>query len=355
VFHKQHLIKGDIIERCYKDGKIHPSVLPDSELKQNFLDLIKPYIGKMVLPTRLIEKNLMNLDQITFSDYLNKYLPTTSEFLEAIDYQMLDDYGGKSDQVSALAGIHYYKCRPYYSKPEPEIFSPTEGNFYFIQKMMDRLAADQMKANSLVVGLEKLKKGWAVDVWEVDNDQKVRYICNNVIYAGQKNLLKHLHPESYKIFSDVIYAPWVVMNIELKGETIEQNFWQNDFLSENGQFIGFVNSYSQTEKGNRVLTAYYCYPHVYHHMIQEVENEPKGIVEQTVGFINSYFSLDISPFIKNVYVKVLGHAMPIPIPGYLSKNRSLCLEGLAFAGADTGRLPLMLDSLDSGILASQAI
>ncbi|MBL4716666.1 MAG: hypothetical protein COC01_00985 [Bacteroidetes bacterium] len=352
---KQHVIKTELEERCYRNGQLYPSVLVDSELKQNFLDLMHPYNGKMVLPTTQINANIKNLDHLTFSVYLNKYLPVTSDFMEAIDYQMMDDYGGKSDQVSALAGIHYYRCRPYYSKLEPEIFSPTEGNYYFIQKMMNHLNSEQVKPNSLVVGLEKLQKGWDVDIWEVTNERKVRYTCKNVIYAGQKHLLKYIHPESYKIFNDVKYAPWIVINIELQGESIDEDFWQNDFLSTNGQFLGFINSRAQTKKGNRVLTAYYCYPDIYHHMVQDLENGANEIVDQTITFINTYFKKDLDPFIKHVYVKLLGHAMPIPVPGYLSKNREVEKDGLSFAGVDTGRLPLMFDALDSGIQAAKRI
>lgn len=221
--------------------------------------------------------------------------------------------------------------------------------------MVNQLSLEQIKLDSLVVGMEKLKQGWGVDVWEVANDRKVRYKCNNVIYAGQKHLLKYLHPESYKTFSDVKYAPWIVINIELQGESIDNDFWQNDYLSTNAQFLGFVNSRAQTKEGNRVLTAYYCYPDIYHHMVQDLENGAREIVEQTIGFINTYFKKDLEPFIKHVYVKLLGHAMPVPVPRYLSKKRQLEQNGLSFAGADTGRLPLMFDALDSGIQAAKRI
>jgi len=334
---------------------VFSSVLVDSELKLNFLDLMQPYEGRMPLPTTHIAPEDLALDQLTFAAYLNKYLPVTSDFMEAVDYQMIDDYGGRADQVSALAGVHYYRCRPYYAKPEPEIFSPTEGNFYFIEKLMKHLQPEQMKANSLVVGLEKLKKGWGVDVWEVEQERKVRYRCNNVVYAGQKHLLKYLHADGYKAFSDVIYAPWIVINIELEGDDLGKSIWQNDYLSSNAQFLGFVNSGAQTEEGNRVLTAYYCYPDVYHHMVEDVENGAEEIVEQTIGFINTYFKQDIRSFVKHVYVKLLGHAMPMPVPGYLSKNRRLEFDGMAFAGADTGRLPLMFDALDSGIQGAKRV
>ena len=47
--------------------------------------------------------------------------------------------------------------------------------------------------------------------------------------------------------------------------------------------------------------------------------------------------------------------MPIPKPGYLTKSRNLSIDGLAFAGADTGRLPLLFDALESGIQAAKMV
>jgi hypothetical protein len=71
--------------------------------------------------------------------------------------------------------------------------------------------------------------------------------------------------------------------------------------------------------------------------------------------MSTYFGLDIKPCIQHAYIKLLGHAMPIPVPGYLTKKRTLINDGLAFAGSDSGNLPLMFDSLDSGIQAAKSI
>lgn len=352
---RQFIIDPKQEERCFKHGNHFSSVLPSSELKQNFLDLLQPYAGKMPLPTTNIAASERWLDEQNFATYLNKYLPVTNEFIEAIDYQMVDDFGGTSEQVSALAGVHYYRCRPYFESPEPEVFSPTEGNYYFIRKMMESLPSDSLKANHLVVGLRPAKQGWEVDVWDVQQEQKLRYQCRNVVYAGQKHLLKYLHQPAYEPFRDVVYTPWVSINLELENDSIPDNVWQNDYLSSNAQFMGFVNSGAQSGKGNRVLTAYYCYPDVYHNIVQEIEAGAEEIVTQTIEFIGRYYNLDLTPMVKQVYVKLIGHAMPLPLPGYLSKQRNLLQNGLTFAGSDTGRLPLMFDSLDSGIQAAQRI
>jgi hypothetical protein len=47
-------------------------------------------------------------------------------FIEGLDYHMKDDFGAEAEKISALAGVHYFACRPYYTKPV-ELFSPPRG------------------------------------------------------------------------------------------------------------------------------------------------------------------------------------------------------------------------------------
>ena len=257
---KQYLINPNKEEQCYAGGSFLPSVLPPGELKTNMLDLLRPYIGKTKLPTTEVSPELHHLDKISFYDYLKKYLPITDEFIASIDYQMLDDYGGTSMEVSALAGIHYYTSRPYFSQPEPELFSPPEGNYYFIRKMEKTLTAQSIKTGHLITGIENKGDHWVTQAWDVKAEKKIEFKSNNIIYAGQKHLLKYLYPAAHEQFEDTNYAPWVVVNIELTESLGNNHYWQNDYLSANSQFLGFVDSGAQKNANGNVLTAYYCYP-----------------------------------------------------------------------------------------------
>lgn len=352
---KDFLIKPEFEERCLNQNKWQKSVLPKSVLKQDFVNLLKPYLGNMPLPSTNIHAKYHYLDHITFQQYLEKYLPITPEFIRAIDYQMLDDYGGTSDQVSALAGIHYYTCRPYYSKPNPELFSPPQGNNYFINKLANPVPAEALSTNSLVTGLSKSKTGWQVEVYDTINKTKTMANATNVIYAGQKHVLKYLYGDAHKPFIQVSYSPWVVVNIELN-EAIsgKATIWQNDMITNNSQFLGFVNSKSQLPNSPQVLTAYFCFPGIYHYLVQEIESNPKELVLETITHLNKYYKTDLNPLIKQAFVRILGHAMPVPLTGYLTQKRQTTFNGLHLAGVDTGRLPLMFDALDSGIVAAEA-
>lgn len=352
---KQFVIPEAKEEACYYNGAIRESVLMDSELKQNFLALLREYDHQFPLPSTLIDTRLHHLDKLTFYDYLQKYLPLTSNFVEALDYQMLDDWGGTTRQVSALAGIHYYKCRPYYdTSTNVELFSPPQGNYYFIEKMARQIGDDKIHKNHLVFKLNRKDNKWYADVLDTKTNMRKKYVSKNVIYAGQKHALRFIHSKSYPKFSDVHYAPWVVINIEMNDIQLKSSKWQNDFLSSDNTFLGFVDSKAQNTK-KRILTAYYCFPDIHHYLVKDFENSAKQLVYDTVSKMSTYYKVDISKCVKQAFVKLLGHAMPIPKPGYLTKERKLFKDNLSFAGVDSGRLPLMFDALDSGIQVAKEL
>ncbi|KAA1248027.1 NAD(P)/FAD-dependent oxidoreductase [Aquimarina sp. RZ0] len=353
---QQHLVAPHQEESCYVHGEMKSSVLLNSELRKNFFDLIHSFNGKLLLPSTLIPSDLYYLDHTTFYEYLNKYLPVDSTFINAIDYQMMDDYGGTTKQISALAGIHYYMCRPYYTNKNISLFSPTEGNYYFIDKMKNHIPSGNIQCNHLVFGLKKENKKWHVDIVDIKNMLRKKVIANTLIYSGQKHALQYTNPTSFEQFNDISYTPWVIINVVLN-DTIElpNSKWQNDFISKDTTFLGFTDSKIQSKEHPRVLTAYYCFPDMHHYSIQNLETSYDGIVQQTLQKISTYYKKDITIAVKEVYIKLLGHAMPIPKPGYLTKSRNLLMDGMAFAGADTGRLPLLFDALDSGIQASRMV
>ncbi|MEW7292470.1 NAD(P)-binding protein [Aquimarina sp. 2304DJ70-9] len=353
---QQHLIAPHQEEACYVHGEMKSSVLLNSELRKNFFDLIHSFRGKCPLPSTLIPAELHYLDQITFYEYLDKYLPIDSTFINAIDYQMLDDYGGTTKQISALAGVHYYTCRPYYTNKNIKTFSPTEGNYYFINKMKDYVPSGNIHCNHLVFGLKKENEKWQADILDIKNGVRKKVVSNTIIYAGQKHSLQYINPTSFHHFNDISYTPWVIINIVLTDDIeLPNSKWQNDFISTDATFLGFADSKIQNSKNDRVLTAYYCFPDMHHYSVQNLETSYDSIVHETINKMSTYYKKDISLAVKEVYIKLLGHAMPIPQPGYLTRSRNLFNDGLAFAGADTGRLPLLFDALDSGIQATKMV
>lgn len=350
---RQYLIDSDRESQTLTLDGLREELLEPGQLKDKFLELVLPYLGGMKLPTRIIRKDLRPLDEINFLDFLKQSLKLTPSFKQGIDYQMRDDYGAGAEAVSALAGIHYYTCRPYYTE-SVELFSPPEGNTYFVNKMAATLPHDKIKTNHVVRSVQRVKNGFEVVVINIENERIDRYLAKNVIYAGGKHALKYVFPPDAHLFQDNIYAPWLVINIVLKNDLRAEAFWQNELLGQDSTFMGFVDSASQPRAGKaRVFTAYYCFMPNQRQYLANIERNAQEIVRKTVETINLYFDQEVSALVEKVFIKVLGHAMPVPKPHYLfrDKNPHRSQPNLVYAGVDNSRLPLLFEALDSGIQA----
>jgi hypothetical protein len=191
------------------------------------------------------------------------------------------------------------------------------------------------------------------------NDIIKSITCENIIYAGQKNALKFISPENYDLFENNTYAPWVVINFEMKPDAndLYGMKWQNDMLGFDNKLLGFVDSNNQNSK-QHVLTMYMCFDSDNRQEVRELLNDSTKIIAEAVSYFDEFFEeKGISSYIKKAYVNLLGHAMPIPKPGYLfsDKNDERKYDNMVFAGVDNGRLPLMFEAIDSGIVAAELL
>jgi len=357
---KQFLIDTNFESQCFSGGKFRDDVLPEGAEVNKFLDFMDAHIGDFMLPTRSIANKIRELNQMDFLTYLNKNMSLSPEFIRAIDYQMLDDFSGEAHQVSAVAGMYYYANRPYRTS-DIEIFSPPEGNFYFADKIAKQIKKEQILTEHLVTQIKPLEKGFEVMVADISHQEIKTIIAENVIYAGQKHALKYIIPELYPAFQGIDYAPWLVVNYVLKENSLTKGHWQNEMVMNDQTFLGFVDSDAQHQNSKkRVLTAYFCFPEWQRKSLAKINETGHQIATQTAEQIGWYFGLrpeQFVPMIEQVSIKVMGHAMPIPKPGYLFNDRNTNRKHpkLAYAGVDNGRLPLLLEAVDSGLCAVKEI
>lgn len=353
----KHIVLHRRKNQCFDHGEFRKDVLKEGTLKNKFLNLLDKFSGEMHLPTRLIKNEIRQLNKISFLDFLNENLMLNDAFIQGLDYHMKDDYGAGCKDVSALAGIHYFKCRPYYNEIV-ELFSPPEGNFYFINRMVKQLKKEQILTNHLVKEIKEEENGFSVEVIDVKSKTIKTIRPKKLIYAGQKHALKYIYPEGHKLFEKNTSSPWMVVNVVVDNTLPLPAFWQNEMLTDDSSFMGFVDSGAQHSSQNkyRSLTAYYCLPVKSRKDLLNVEADKDKIAEATIRHISDYFKEDIADKVLKVFVKVMGHAMPIPIPGYLfdDKNQQRTNTNITYAGVDNGRLPLFYEAVDSGLEAVKA-
>ena len=348
---QQHLIPSNRRQQCYDHGKIRGDVIPEGPIKKQFLEIIRSYEGNLPMPTRLTSPELRKLNDVDFLSFLKKQMPVDEAFERQLDYHMMDDYGGKVAQVSALAGLHYFGCRPYYRK-HVGLFSPPEGNAYFVKKLANSLPADNLHLHHLVSTIEKSGDAFEVHILDVQNKKTLIWTADRVIYAGQKHALQYVFPEEAHLFEDNAYAPWMVINYVVGQSEPSFGKWQNEYLGEDRSFLGFIDSSVQdqtTLNGHQVLTAYYCLEPKDIAYLSTIADHKQEIVTSTISKIERFLQKRLS--VKSCGIHVMGHAMAIPKPGFLFPDFSE--TKLRYAGVDAGRLPLLFEALDSGLMAAK--
>lgn len=350
----QHIIPFQRRQQCYENGKKRKEVIPDGTVKDQFYRLINQYAGKMPLPTRLITEEYRLLNDVTFWDFLSGKIEVNPSFQRQLDYHMLDDWGGTADQVSALAGIHYFMCRPYLTQAV-DLFSPPQGNHYFLDKIAAQIPEQNIKTNHLVSRIEKVGDGFNLEVIDAANEVVHVYRAENVIYAGQKHALKYVYPKEAQLFNQQ-QAPWMVMNFVCEGNPKKYGFWQNESIGENTAFLGFIDSSVQDkkeQKGRRILTAYYCLKPEDRNYLTTIPDHKEEIAQETLGYIKEMLDENID--VQSCHINVMGHAMSIPSPGFLFNDANDKNSDLIYAGVDNGRLPLLYEAVDSGLMAANRI
>ncbi|MFK7798938.1 MAG: NAD(P)-binding protein [Aureispira sp.] len=356
---RQYLIPADKESITFEAGNFREDVLPEGEVREQFRALLLPFVGKMPMPTTEIEAKFHVLNHQTFADYLKENGIEDAQFLKAVDYAMRDDWGADSRVVSALAGVHYYTCRPYFER-NPELFSPPQGNAYFAQRFISRLPQERLLTQQLVRKIEKKATGFEVTIVDVKAKQQWILKTQKIVYAAHKHALKYIYPEGYPLFQDNRYSPWITINIVLNTPPPTQKvYWQNEYISDDSAFMGFVDSAAQfqPQTTRRTFTAYYCLTPKDRSRLLHLSQETPQWVDKTIAYIEEVLGTPIRAQIEKVYIKAMGHAMPIPQPHFLLQqpNANAAQTGIAYAGVDAGRLPLFFEAADSGLQAARAV
>lgn len=355
---KQFLIQPKKASQSFDQGIFRADVLPEGKLKESFEALLRPFVGQMPMPTTSISREFHYLNQLTFKEFLEQHLTLDDAFVQAIDYAMLDDWGATSEVVSALAGVHYYTCRSYFDG-NPELFSPPQGNAYFAQQFIRKIPQERLLTNRLVKQIESSSTGFSVNVIDVKQKKIVTIKTSKIVYAAHKHALKYIYPEAYPLFQQTTYAPWIVVNIVLNKAVTTPVYWQNEYLSGEQAFMGFVDSGAQYQPltTRRTLTAYYCLPTEQRKELLNIEQMAPSLVEQSIVAIEEVLQQSIRQDIEKVYIKAMGHAMPIPKPHFLLQNHNANARdtGIAYAGVDAGHLPLFFEAANSGLQAARLL
>ncbi|MGV3704343.1 MAG: FAD-dependent oxidoreductase [Arcticibacter sp.] len=371
-----------LINGQWQDGLVPEFGIADEDRKQikSFFELCeslkteKGTDGKYAfdIPVAKSSKDIAyrKLDVISFKSYLQEKGFTSPYLLWYLDYCCKDDYGQKSNAVSAWAGLNYFAARRgrAANADSSTVLTWPEGN----GRLMSHLAStvkNHIRTGEMAYSItEEAGGGFAVHAVDLKTQSSHTIHAKQLImacpqYVNQKLLsgLQH-RAVDYGKFS---YAPWLVANITLKVMPHTKGAglcWDN--VAYNTASVGYVNAGQQslkTMEDKKVFTYY----------LPLCDHEPRvsrlaayaRTYEQWLDIIlpeMEYMHPNITENIEHVELWLWGHGMICPTPGFISgsdrMNASKPLNGrIFFAHSDLSGISIFEEAFHQGIRAAKEI
>jgi hypothetical protein len=264
------------------------------------------------------------LDTISLVQYLKQH-GYRSELLHwYVNYCCRDDYGSEATQVSAWAGLHYFAARngvAANADPTTVVTWP-EGNGHLARELT-RLGGARQQCNALVTRITRGPSGAAVEYFDAQLHRAVRVEAEAAVVCLPRfvatRVVEGLDAPDASGFS---YAPWMVANLTLsklpagRGQALA---WDN--VIYDSPLLGYVVATHQslnTVRHNTVITYYWPLS------AQEPAAARRLALARNLEDWQGYIVRDLlrvhpelEAHIENIDVRVWGHAMVRPTPGFI--------------------------------------
>jgi len=310
------------------------------------------------------------LDSITFSEYLRQRGFGSPLLHWYVNYCCRDDYGSTADSVSAWAGLHYFAARngvAANADPSTVITWP-EGNGYLVREIARQGGAESQR-NSVVTRVASAENGVSVDYFDVAAQRTTRVAASAAIVCLPRfvatRVVEGLELRGVDRFS---YAPWMVANVTLsrlpegRGQELA---WDNVIFDS--PLLGYVvATHQEIRQIRRETVITYYWP-----LSDTDPGEARRIAQaRSLGDWQGYVSRDLlrvhpelGHHIENIDVRVWGHAMIRPTPGFIwgDARREACAHRppVFFAHSDLSGISIFEEAYcrghDAGELAARYV
>jgi phytoene dehydrogenase-like protein len=310
------------------------------------------------------------LDRITMTDYLRSKGYTSQRLHWYVNYCCRDDYGTQASSVSAWAGLHYFAARTGIAANSDSgaVVTWPEGNGHLVRELEHRAGAD-MQFNALVTRVARTDAGIELDYFDTHINRSVRVhaaaavVCLPRFVAAR--VVEGLEHENVQDFS---YAPWMVANVtldRLPGGAGQALAWDN--VIYDSDLLGYVVATHQSLQQSRqdtVLTYYWP-------LSEQDPNAARTValqrsLQEWQGFVLAdrlRVHPELDRHIENIDVRVWGHAMIRPTPGFIwGSARAASLQHeppIYFAHSDLSGISIFEEAycrgLSAGTLAAKAL
>jgi phytoene dehydrogenase-like protein len=264
------------------------------------------------------------LDKVTITQYLKSNDYTSQRLHWFVNYCCRDDYGSLASAVSAWAGLHYFAARSGLAANSDagSVVTWPEGNGHLVRELRARAGA-QTQFNSLITRVSRTNEGVEVTYFDASAERSVRVraaaavICLPRFVAAR--VVDAIDAQHIKDFS---YAPWMVANVTLSrlpGGEGQALAWDN--VIYDSPLLGYVDATHQSLQQNRrdtVITYYWPLSE------QDPDASRSLALKRSLNDWQASVAHDLlrvhpelTHHIENIDVRVWGHAMIRPTPGFL--------------------------------------
>jgi len=309
--------------------------------------------GQFTLPLAAGAPSSSPLDQVTFAEWLRDHGFRSRALHWYADYATRDDFGGRADECSAWAGVHYFAARaPSTTDPAGPLTWP-EGTAWIARRLATGLG-DRVRTNEPVVRVSSGRR--EVRVRTLAGDE---WITDRVIYAAP-TFTAPLVVEGAQVPA-MPYSPWFTANLTLDREPADAGAppaWDNVIAASAS--LGYVRATHQSLRavdGPAVWTYYHAIggnPIAGRQWLRA--QTWRALADQIIVDLQRGHP-DIREHVRRIDILRMGHAMPRPVPGTLARVAELAKPArntrVLYANSDLSGLSLFEEAQDRGIRAAR--
>lgn len=376
--------------RLYINGKWQDGIVPDFGIQPedqqqitSFFKIVAKYRrekghdGKdafsIPVDTSSQDAQYVQLDSITFKEWLNNHKLSSQPLLWYLNYCTLDDFGTSIDSISAWAGIHYFACRKGKASNAhyEDVLTWEEGNGFLVAHLIAQINAT-IRTNSLVIDVTLLGDGGLqVSYWDIQKKQIKGIRCKQCIVATPQFInsiiLKSVDDTRRADAQRFIeYSAWMVANLKIKSGLEERKgvpmSWDNIIYNGNG--LGYVDAtHQQIALSNPGKNLTYYKPLLANSNKEARTTALQKTHEQWVDEIITDLKkvhYNIEEQLQQVDVSLWGHAMVQPLPNWIwgsARTRfQKSIDGrLHFAHTDIAGISIFEEAFYQGLNAAKKV
>lgn len=293
------------------------------------------------------------LDQISFAQWLREERFDSPYLLWYADYGCRDDYGARSHDTSAWAGVHYFAAREH---EERGPMTWPEGNGWLAKRLLARLQRF-VRGNAMVTAIRREGQGWRVIAGDTE------YRTQSVIWTAPSFLLKYVYAEAPDM-RGITYSPWITANLTLDRMPREHNSEQAwDNVIYDSPSLGYVVATHQNLNLHQDRTVWTYYWALTDQPPAEVR---RMLLEKDWGHWKELIlrdlekaHRDIRQCVSRIDIMRLGHAMVRPTPGWIfgeTRRRLAALNsGIVLANSDISGFSIFEEAQYRGVQAADQV